>query len=191
VLADVAGEHSFSLPKPFTSILKPAHHPSQVRLSANAAADDIDRACAAFAPVKRSQEPVLLLFSGGQVALTDTPPPSPRTKSTRRVPHPVLIGHAASLSQVALTDTQPAGPAGMGAVLVTFRAPDARALPHRLANHSPLRLGFQQLDARAGMVLSVCPGEARAPPLRRRPTRARPAHKGPRGLCRAEAGARR
>ena len=25
------------------------------------------------------------------------PPPSPRTKWTRRVPHPVLIGHAASL----------------------------------------------------------------------------------------------
>jgi len=29
------------------------------------------------------------------------PPPPPRTKWTRRVPHPVLIGHAASLSQVA------------------------------------------------------------------------------------------
>jgi len=28
------------------------------------------------------------------------PPPPPRTKWTRRVPHPVLIGHAASLSQV-------------------------------------------------------------------------------------------
>ena len=27
-------------------------------------------------------------------------PPSPRTKWTRRVPHPVLIGHAASLTQV-------------------------------------------------------------------------------------------
>ena len=31
----------------------------------------------------------------------DTPRPSPRTNRTRRVPHPVLIGHAASLSQVA------------------------------------------------------------------------------------------
>jgi hypothetical protein len=31
----------------------------------------------------------------------DPPPPS-RTKWTRRVPHPVLIGHAASLSQVKL-----------------------------------------------------------------------------------------
>jgi len=30
----------------------------------------------------------------------DTPRPSPRTNRTRRVPHPVLIGHAASLSQV-------------------------------------------------------------------------------------------
>jgi hypothetical protein len=26
------------------------------------------------------------------------PPPAPRTKLTRRVPHPVLIGHAASLT---------------------------------------------------------------------------------------------
>ena len=30
----------------------------------------------------------------------DTPRPSPRTNRTRRVPHPVLIGHAAFLSQV-------------------------------------------------------------------------------------------
>ena len=29
----------------------------------------------------------------------DTPRPSPRTNRTRRVPHTVLIGHAASLSQ--------------------------------------------------------------------------------------------
>ena len=29
----------------------------------------------------------------------DPPPPPPRTKWTRRVPHPVLIGHAASLTQ--------------------------------------------------------------------------------------------
>ena len=31
-------------------------------------------------------------------------PPPPRTKWTRRVPHPVLIGHAASLSQVLQRD---------------------------------------------------------------------------------------
>jgi len=31
-----------------------------------------------------------------------SPPPPPRTKWTRRVPHPVLIGHAASLSQVCI-----------------------------------------------------------------------------------------
>ena len=37
-----------------------------------------------------------------------TPPPC-RTKWTRRVPHPVLIGHAASLSQVQLRG------AGLGA----------------------------------------------------------------------------
>jgi hypothetical protein len=32
------------------------------------------------------------------------PPPPSRTKWTRRVPHPVLIGHTASLSQVRLGD---------------------------------------------------------------------------------------
>jgi flagellar biosynthesis GTPase FlhF len=37
--------------------------------------------------------------AGGAAADGGTPPPSPRTKWTRRVPHPVLIGHAASLSQ--------------------------------------------------------------------------------------------
>ena len=40
------------------------------------------------------------------------PPPPPRTKWTRRVPHPVLIGHAASLTPYGLgadrTDTCPA-----------------------------------------------------------------------------------
>ena len=34
---------------------------------------------------------------GGAPAL---PPPPPRTKWTRRVPHPVLIGHAASLTRL-------------------------------------------------------------------------------------------
>jgi hypothetical protein len=32
--------------------------------------------------------------------LRGAPPPTPRTKWTRRVPHSVLIGHAASLSGV-------------------------------------------------------------------------------------------
>ena len=36
----------------------------------------------------------------------DTPRPSPRTNRTRRVPHPVLIGHAASAAQI------PQGPEG-------------------------------------------------------------------------------
>jgi len=32
------------------------------------------------------------------------PPPSFRTKSTRRVPHPVLIGHVSSLSQASASE---------------------------------------------------------------------------------------
>jgi hypothetical protein len=39
--------------------------------------------------------------------LVDVTPPPPRTKWTRRVPHPVLIGHAASLSQVTFQFHQP------------------------------------------------------------------------------------
>jgi len=39
---------------------------------------------------------------GGEIDLDEfvawCAPPPPRTKWTRRVPHPVLIGHAASLS---------------------------------------------------------------------------------------------
>jgi len=39
-------------------------------------------------------------FAGDAAELPDgADPPPPRTKWTRRVPHPVLIGHAASLSQ--------------------------------------------------------------------------------------------
>ena len=45
----------------------------------------------------------LCLLRGGGFLASDSrrhvvPPPSPRTKWTRRVPHPVLIGHAASLT---------------------------------------------------------------------------------------------
>ena len=39
--------------------------------------------------------------TANQDARAPSPPPPPRTKWTRRAPHPVLIGHAASLSQVA------------------------------------------------------------------------------------------
>ena len=39
------------------------------------------------------------LISGEETRVfTVPPPPAPRTKWTRRVPHPVLIGHAASLT---------------------------------------------------------------------------------------------
>ena len=36
--------------------------------------------------------------SARELAVPPHPPPHPRTKWTRRVPHPVLIGHAASLT---------------------------------------------------------------------------------------------
>jgi hypothetical protein len=48
----------------------------------------------------------LRMLSLMQQRLLVPPPPSPpRTKWTRRVPHPVLIGHAASLSQVRAMNT--------------------------------------------------------------------------------------
>ena len=39
-----------------------------------------------------------LLMTASNEACGPPPPPPPRTKWTRRVPHPVLIGHAASLT---------------------------------------------------------------------------------------------
>ena len=57
------------------------------------------------------------------------PPPPPRTKWTRRVPHPVLIGHAASLSQVCKQGTeQPCGPecARLAVCLRLLEAQDSR-----------------------------------------------------------------
>ena len=52
-------------------------------------------------------------------------PPPPRTKWTRRVPHPVLIGHAASLSQTVVRDAAQRG----------LRAHDAKR-PGLLHTHS-------------------------------------------------------
>ena len=45
-----------------------------------------------------TSDPFVELVVGGknQKTTTVTPPPLPRTKWTRRVPYPVLIGHAAS-----------------------------------------------------------------------------------------------
>jgi len=67
-------------------------------------------------------------------AAGSVPPPSfPRTKWTRRVPHPVLIGHAASLSQVRW-------PAGSRA--------EARSLPARAAAPHARRAARQPRRAR-------------------------------------------
>jgi len=44
---------------------------------------------------------VFLTYNGHRVrALWDSPPPSSRTKWTRRVPHPVLIGHSVRVEEV-------------------------------------------------------------------------------------------
>jgi hypothetical protein len=48
------------------------------------------------APVTSAPAPGALAATRGGAALA--PPPLPRTNRTRRVPHPVLIGHAASLT---------------------------------------------------------------------------------------------
>jgi hypothetical protein len=59
-------------------------------------------------------------------------PPPPRTKWTRRVPHPVLIGHAASLSQVGVH-------ARAGHKFIEIPPAGPRALVHALA-HQLLRV---------------------------------------------------
>ena len=69
------------------------------------------------------------------------PPPLPRTKWTLRVPHPVLIGHAASLSQVrrSLQPPRPDGPPGAPP------RPAPRA-PPRLVHPLTCRVRCRDLD---------------------------------------------
>ena len=61
----------------------------------------------------------------GKVALP--PPPSPRTKWTRRVPHPVPIGHAASLTPYQ-SARAPTRPCGSGTRLAALRTDWTRLL---------------------------------------------------------------
>ena len=58
------------------------------------------RAGAGAAPTRAADAAGTPLFLAPETVARAPPPPS-RTKWTRRVPHPVLIGHAASFSQVA------------------------------------------------------------------------------------------
>ena len=63
---------------------------------------------------------------GRQWIRTCRPPPPSRTKWTRRVPHPVLIGHAASLTQVGGGRRTPGGGAGPAERESVLAAPGAR-----------------------------------------------------------------
>jgi hypothetical protein len=61
----------------------------------------------------------------GPAVVREPPPRPPRTKWTRRVPHPVLIGHAASLSQVRelhFPDHHPFSPRDLAWVAASARA---------------------------------------------------------------------
>jgi cysteine-rich repeat protein len=71
---------------------------TEPRLGGRAPDDDTgaDDDAAAGARVRRRRDAG---GRGGGTCCAPPPPPPPRTKWTRRVPHPVLIGHAASLSQ--------------------------------------------------------------------------------------------
>jgi hypothetical protein len=74
------------------------------------------------------------------------PRPSPRTNRTRRVPHPVLIGHAASLRRVLRRCGELSGLAAMLSLCAEqAAAPDdqgtARVLPHR----DPILLSLHHL----------------------------------------------
>ena len=106
------------------------------------------------------------------------PPPPPRTKWTRRAPHPVLIGHAASLSQVhfvACGHTEEA----RGARRSTLRRRAWRERGWRRAGRpagcpcqSPARRAPPQ-NAR-GTAPPCCSAPARPRPPARRPARRRP-----------------
>ena len=73
-------------------------HVPKVPLQPVAADTTLSKACVKLLGERKQgkSQSEKLVASRGRVAI----PPPPRTKWTRRVPHPVLIGHAASLSQV-------------------------------------------------------------------------------------------
>jgi hypothetical protein len=95
-------------------------------------------------------------------AARKAPPPPSRTKWTRRVPHPVLIGHAASLSQARLRAREEAR-------VHRQQAADSRGDVPRLTNHERLQCpparrpeATQPIRAARG-----CARLTRAPPARR------------------------
>jgi hypothetical protein len=65
--------------------------------------------CAARADLRAARMPLTVVQANDapEAEWLEVPPPPPRTKWTRRVPHSVLIGHAASLSQVIARPEEP------------------------------------------------------------------------------------
>jgi hypothetical protein len=73
-------------------------YPQGPRLATPVAVPTLRKPPTSRALRKRYAEVQTAIGSGGATEPEPPPPPSPRTKWTRRVPHPVLIGHAASLT---------------------------------------------------------------------------------------------
>jgi hypothetical protein len=94
------------LRKQLSNMFAPALRPSDAASDApTLAADDgalPERWLLARALDAKSARPVIVMYPKASqlysLRARDPPPPTPRTKWTRRVPHPVLIGHAASLT---------------------------------------------------------------------------------------------
>jgi len=93
----------------------------------------------------------------------DTPRPSPRTNRTRRVPHPILIGHAASLTPCCLHPPR-------------LRAPRrSRGLPSCVPSRCPGRRSLVQSGPR-----SLAENGSKGPWQREPPARAARASRAPR-----------
>ena len=73
-----------------------------------------------------------IAHTGEQHALRGAPPPSPRTNRTRRVTHPVLIGHASSLSHSRLSlNRHPTEWLGSKSALAPRRLRGSNGMLHR------------------------------------------------------------
>ena len=107
--------------------------------------------------VKTALQRVMGAYSGasdveqGAERVAPPPPPPPRTKWTRHVPHPVLIGHAASLSQVAAAAARLDALWGAVAPLAADSSPAERALQRVLIDgQAPAAVALSGTHAPAG-----------------------------------------
>ena len=119
-----------SPPPPFTRTKRTRRVPHPVLIGHAASLSQVPRFCGVQTLAQSINESINRPRTSG---LSAPPPPLSRTKWTRRVPHPVLIGHVSSSQKVAAGRPQAAPPSPRaaprlrGGARAAYRAPSAPA----------------------------------------------------------------